>query len=71
MRSYFTNPGGWKERYILGNSTYKTNPAQLVGKMAHGVLEAFMKGIDVNLAQQAQLVWLDTQPDDGIKWGKT
>ena len=39
--------------------------------MAHGVIEAFMQGIDINLAQQAQLLWLDQQPDDGIKWGKT
>lgn len=71
MRSFHTNPGGWKERYILGNNTYKTNPSQLAGKMAHGVIEAFMQGIDINLAQQAQLAWLDTVPDDQVKWGKT
>lgn len=39
--------------------------------MAHGVIEAFMQGIDINLAQQAQLAWLDTVPDDQVKWGKT
>ena len=71
MRSFHTNPGGWKERYILGNNTYKTWPAQLAGKMAHGVIEAFMQGIDINLAQQAQLAWLDTVPDEDVKWGKT
>lgn len=43
MRSFHTNPGGWKEKYILGNNLYLTNPSQLVGKMAHSVIEAYMK----------------------------
>lgn len=71
MRAFHTNPGGWKEKYILGNYNYKTNPSQLAGKMAHAVIEAFMQGIDINLAQQSQLLWLDTVPDDQVKWGKT
>lgn len=71
MRTFHVNPGGWKEKYVLLNNIFKSSPAMLVGKMTHAVIEAFLLGVDIQDAQQSQLDWLDAQPDENIKWGKT
>jgi len=43
MSLFHKDMGAWKESYILGNKNFKSSPAMVVGKMAHGVAEALNK----------------------------
>lgn len=71
MRLYHTNPGGWKEKYVLHNNYYKQSPSAVVGTMAHAVVEEFLRGNDWQEAIQAQLEQFNKFPDEHIKWWKT
>ena len=69
MKMYHTNPGGWKEKYILNNYTYKSSPAAIVGKMAHTVVADYIKdGKEIQVGQQEQLEQFNKLDYDSIKW---
>lgn len=71
MKLYHTNPGGWKEKYVLHNYLYKQSPSAIVGTMAHAVVAEHVRGNDWQEAQEAQLIQFNKYPDENIKWGKT
>lgn len=71
MKLFHTNPGGWKEKYILNNKFYKSSPAAIVGTMAHAVVAGYMGGKTIQECQAAELEKFNKMPDDSIKWGKT
>lgn len=69
LRTFFTNPGQFKDQYILSDPfRFKTSPSAVVGKMAHMVLELYLTGTEFSKAVQHAHNYLDTVKDEDVKW---
>lgn len=71
LRTFFTNPGEFKDRYILNDYKFLQSPAMLVGKMAHMVLELYLTGTELEKAIVHAQNYLEQVKDSDVKWGKT
>lgn len=71
FRSFCTNPGEFKDKYILGLNNFKRSPAMIVGNLAHAVIEGVIRGGKIEDLIPRQLEALDSIPDSDIKFGKT
>lgn len=71
LSTFHRDPGMWKEKYILWNNHFTSSPAMIVGKMAHGVAEAYHKGTALEVAINDQITLFNVFPDSDIKFWKT
>ena len=68
LRTFFTNPGEFKDKYILNDSRFISSPSMLVGKMSHMVLELYLTGTTLEKAVEHAQNYLESVKDSDVNW---